>query len=100
MTDIKNMTISQLQDVKFTDAAIRFSWGADTVIITGRRHHNIIKKIADIGLTEEYKACHEDGFMISINGGEMFIDRNTAKVVADALGIETHSETLCSEDLW
>ena len=90
---------------KFVSAAIQFfDDNGQEIIMTGKRHHQIIADIHDKGYEECYKRCHNDGFIVeySNNGQsiEVFKDRNISTQIAKNLGIEMQSSILTSEDLW
>lgn len=86
---------------EFISAAILFiDDEGNEKIFTGRRHHEIIAKIADAGYTEQYKRYHLDGFMVKIGDNEVFKDRELSTMIAKQKGIEMISSVLTSEDLW
>lgn len=86
----------------FFDSAIRY-YNLETKdwhIAFGKRHSDIIRKLADAGLTESYKTGHIDGFLCIINGYIQFIDRGTATNIAKAANYPMIGSVLTSEDLW
>ena len=70
----------------------------------GERHCDIIRDIADLGLTKDYKANHTDGFLcrININNNEVitFISRKNATTITKRANYPMISSVLTSEDLW
>lgn len=88
-------------DYKFKSAAILYKDpNGEEKIITGRRHHEIIKNIHDLGHTDNYKKYHVDGFIVEHKGREYFKDRNQSTDIAKLLGIKMRASVLTSEDLW
>ena len=88
-------------DYPFVAAAIKFESGGHTLVITGKRHHEILKKIKEIGLTGDYKKHYEDGFIYRTTTGlHVFKERDECTEIAKRLNIEMIGSVLTSEDLW
>ena len=91
--------------LKFIEAAIRIQ-DLETnsyLDICGKRHHEIIKRIHDIGYGDAYKKYHVDGFMVldDETGSLAFVDREEATSIAEEQNIKMISpDALTSEDLW
>ena len=98
--NIKELSYSQIQNIQFIESAIKFIHDDKEIIMRGFRHHNIIKDIAELNLTKDYKKSHTDGFIIAYDNEEAFVTRDEGKTIADIKGIELRSNTLTSEDLW
>lgn len=73
-------------------------------ILLGNRHNDILQKIAEAGLTEDYKRAHEDGFLCKLitpkNETILFINRKNATEIAKRANYPMISSVLTSEDLW
>jgi len=85
--------------IRFVCSAIKFQAGKE-YLIQGKRHHNCIYVIKELGLTKAYQKTHSDGFVVDLEGKEYFIDRELATAMAQDLGIEMIGCVLTSEDLW
>ena len=88
---------------EFLESAIEVSYNDHDIIFTGKRHHEIIKRIANMGYSDIYKKNHRDGFILldKSNGKMAFLDRDEATDIARYQGISMISDkALTSEDLW
>ena len=90
---------------KFISAAIQFfDKDGKEIVMTGKRHHEIIADIHDKGYEECYKKFHLDGFIVEYSNSQhttrLFKDRKISTQIAKSLGIDMISNTLTSEDLW
>lgn len=107
---MKRMHYVEIQDRKRT---VIFLQAAITVYIKetgmqqlflGDRHCDILQKIADAGFTEDYKQCHEDGFLCKIilpkDETILFINRKNATEIAKRANYPMIGSVLTSEDLW
>ena len=91
---------------EFLSAAIKIKLpDGSEQIFTGKRHHEIIKKINDAGLRDSYMKYHMDGFMLrytrirSGESDEIFKDRELSTEIAKLMNIPMESSILTSEDL-
>jgi hypothetical protein len=92
--------------ITFIDSAILFYVSEDESyhMKTGKRHSDIIKTIANLGLTEDYKNNHIDGFFCRISQGNestlTFISREQSTIIAKKNNYPMIGSILTSEDLW
>ena len=92
--------------ITFLQSAIRFYVKSSDTYSTmlGERHYNIIQDIKDLGLTEDYKASHIDGFLCRIETKKdstiQFISRENATQIAKRANYSMIGSVLTSEDLW
>ena len=91
--------------LNFIEAAIKIKDPDDysDLVVCGRRHHEIIKRLYDLGYGEAYKKYHNHGFTIldDENGSIMFVDTHEATSIAEKQNIKMISPgVLTSEDLW
>ena len=66
----------------------------------GYRHHLIRDEILRTGYGDMYKKWHNDGFIMCIDGIDMFVHRDEATRQAKRLGYTMIGPDLTSEDLW
>lgn len=98
----------QMQDrrstITFLASAIYFQSDNGPIVMQGERHCDIIKDIADLGLTKEYKAAHTDGFWCNVHcmnhDTNLFISRENATQIAKRANYPMIGSVLTSEDLW
>lgn len=91
--------------VTFLQSAIRFYIESSNTYSTmlGERHYYIIQEIARLGLTDDYKKNHTDGFLCRVEGKNeiiTFISRENATAIAKRANYPMISSVLTSEDLW
>lgn len=92
--------------ITFLQSAIRFYVKSSDIYSTmlGERHYNIIQDIKNLGLTEDYKASHIDGFLCKVTTKKdsiiTFISRENATEIAKRANYPMIGSVLTSEDLW
>lgn len=95
--------------ITFLDSAIMFYNSKEEVyqVETGKRHCDIIKKIAEKGLTKDYKKNHTDGFFCKVvwkdnkhHPIQHFISREQSTRIAKENNYSMIGSILTSEDLW
>lgn len=69
-------------------------------IVAGKRHHQIIAKLAETGHTSEYKKWHEDGFIVVTDNYNLnFWTREACTEWAKEHNIPMAGSVLTSEDV-
>ena len=91
--------------VTFLQSAIRFYIESSNAYSTmlGERHYYIIQEIVRLGLIDDYKKNHTDGFLCRVEGKNeiiTFISRENATAIAKRANYPMISSILTSEDLW
>lgn len=85
------------EDLGIIEAAIKLE---PDVIVAGKRHHEILAKLAETGHTAEYKKWHQDGFIvINDNFNLRFRTREECTEWAKAHNIPMIGSVLTSEDV-
>lgn len=91
--------------ITFLQSAIRFYIKSSDIYSTmlGERHYYIIQEIARLGLIDDYKKNHIDGFLCKVEGKNeiiTFISRENATAIAKRANYPMIDSVLTSEDLW
>lgn len=87
--------------MKFLSSAIKFTpKNGSPIFVRGKRHWNCLEQIYKMGIDRD-KSKDIQGFMVSVDGVEIFVDRIIGASIAKALGYKLKYENiLFSEDIW